>query len=136
MVHLYLQSLPGPELRSEGESVELEDSATFVFFGAGTWWYPSRALGLHLEARVGAAQFETNTEEAEQVDVGTTGVGLTAGGGYDFWLSREWSLGVSARLFTAGMSGTTRQTIQGLQARRTEFDFVLSGALLVGVQYH
>ncbi len=82
-------------------------------------WYPDPTSGLHGELAIGLAlgaigDFEEYGEFEYRVsDYEGAGWGVVLGGGYDFWVGEQWSLGLFGRVSYArlGMSEGTNTLI-------------------------
>ena len=68
---------------------------------AFTKYYPDPKGGLHL----GASLLFTGVDIAGAGGQPVRGPGLSLEAGYSFWLARQWSLGISARLMAADLRG-------------------------------
>jgi hypothetical protein len=96
---------PSPSASLDGgSSIELED-VTMYLVGIGMFAdiYPNPKEGLHFLPFVGWGGLETSY----QGDAGgsdPTGLVMSLGVGYDFWVSNEWSIGVMGRFAYAPLS--------------------------------
>ncbi len=92
---------PSPTLEVNGQEANLGDISQYVIaIGPFADYYLDPAGGLHFQAFAGWGGLETSAEG----DVGgsdPTGLMLSLGAGYDFFVSPEWSIGGLGR-FTYG----------------------------------
>lgn len=93
-----------PSYELNGRSVELEDVTLYLIgIGAFVDVYPDPTQGLHFLGFVGWGGLEMAVNgNAGGSD--PTGMLLTLGAGYDFWLANEWSVGPLARFTYAPLS--------------------------------
>jgi hypothetical protein len=71
-------------------------------FGVAADFYPNPRRGLHFEFALLAGQILLHENGADwPVDATGFGLGAALGGGYEWWVSRRWSLG---GLFRAGFA--------------------------------
>lgn len=94
-----------PTYQSGGASTRLDDTElglTFVaLFGQ---LYFDETGGAYLQALVAAAEEAYRYQAAgDQRETELGGVGLGVGGGWDFWVGDQWSLGPELRLCWAGV---------------------------------
>ena len=100
--------VPAPSATIEGGgvsgTVELTD-VTLTLIGLGPFidFYPDPAKGLHFQALVGwgglEASYQGNAGGSDP-----TGLVLSIGGGHEWWVSTQWSIGVMGRLVYAPLS--------------------------------
>lgn len=64
------------------------------------------------------------------------GAGVTLSTGYDFWLSREFALGLDLRGMAAGFSGRSELEVVGGRAAADDRGAVFSGAISLGLTYY
>jgi len=87
------------------------DSATLTLLAPFVNYYPDARGGLNFTGAVGLALLGVgdgtvdNTSYVLFQDHGSGGLGMLAGVGYDWWVSRGWSLGVQGRVLLAAPSG-------------------------------
>jgi hypothetical protein len=96
---------PSPSASVDGgSSVELED-VTMYLVGIGMFAdiYPNPNEGLHFLPFVGWGGLET-TYQGDAGGSDPTGLVMSLGVGYDFWVSNEWSVGVMGRFAYAPLS--------------------------------
>lgn len=74
-------------------------------FGIGPFvdFYPDPHKGLHFQGMVGYGGVESSFE-GDVSGNDPTGLLLSFGGGYDWWVAREWSIGVMGRFIYAPLS--------------------------------
>ncbi len=91
-----------PIVSSLGRRFELSGVPLSVLsLEAFTKYYPDPKAGLHLGASVLYTGVEVSGSSGQQV----RGPGLSLEAGYSFWLARQWSLGLDARLMAAELHG-------------------------------
>lgn len=96
---LGISTIEDPVLRTLGQSFELRDFALRVFEIQGVArWYPDPTRGLHMEGGLGGMSIESEGRFSSELHRGYC---FSLAGGYDFWVARQWSIGVDGR-FTAG----------------------------------
>ena len=111
------------------------DGATFSTIGPFVDWYPNPRDGWHLTGMLGLSRFvfprgtQFNTQNTVS-DTSDVGGALMIGGGYEFWIGRQWSLGLLGRLQVAAAS--VDNLGNGGTSRITAFE----PALLGNVTYH
>jgi hypothetical protein len=127
-------SAGGASWESGGTSQKI-DSSVVSTIGPFIDWYPDPKDGWHITGMVGLSRFQFTQNNV--VDVTSAfGGAVMIGGGYEFWIGKEWSLGILGRL-------------QYAQAQMSELIFngvTLAGssvkvsaivpALLVGITFH
>lgn len=93
-----------PSAEQNGQEAELEDVKLYLIgIGAFANYYVDPAGGLHFIGFLGWGGLESSY----QGDAGgsdPTGMLVTIGGGYDFWVADEWSIGPLARFTYAPLS--------------------------------
>jgi hypothetical protein len=93
-----------PHVKQDGDEQELDNVELFlVGIGAFADFYPDPRKGLHILGFVGWGGLESSVNG----DVGgsdPTGMLISAGVGYDFWVSDEWSIGPLGRITYAPLS--------------------------------
>lgn len=97
---LVLHSWPEPSYDNGGTRTRLNGaqlgSSFLALFGQ---LYFDRTSGGYVQALVAGAEQTYRYEEAgETKEAGLSGFALALGGGYDFWVGEEWSLGPELRL--------------------------------------
>jgi hypothetical protein len=91
-----------PIVSTLGQRFELSGAQfSVVSLEAFTKYYPDPKAGLHLGVSLLFTGLELSGVSGKQL----RGPGLALGAGYAFWLARQWSLGLDARLMAAGLNG-------------------------------
>jgi hypothetical protein len=95
---------PAPSASVNGQSVELEDVNLYLL-GLGVFAdiYPDPKKGLHFMPFIGWGGLEA-TANGNAGGSDPTGLVLSIGAGYDFWVSDQWSAGVMGRFAYAPLS--------------------------------
>jgi hypothetical protein len=96
---------PSPTYKVNGEERSNTPDFKQYVFGIGPFvdFYPNPNDGLHFQGMLGFGALETSSEgNASGSD--PTGLLLSLGGGYEWWVGREWSIGAMARLVYAPLS--------------------------------
>jgi hypothetical protein len=94
-----------PKYKFNGQEVPTAGSVKQYLIGLGPFveFYPNPAEGLHFHAMFGFGGLETSVNgNAGGSD--PTGFLVALGGGYDWWVGNEWSIGVLGRIAYAPMS--------------------------------
>jgi len=93
-----------PSVEQNGQEAELEDVKLYLIgIGAFADYYVDPAGGLHFIGMLGWGGLESSYQgNAGGSD--PTGLLITLGGGYDFWVADEWSIGPLARFTYAPLS--------------------------------
>ncbi|HKO51239.1 MAG TPA: hypothetical protein VJV79_26200 [Polyangiaceae bacterium] len=88
-----------PGISVNGQSVATANSVTMTLIGLGAFAdiYPDPLNGLHFQPFVGWGGLETSVN-GNSAGSDPTGLVLALGGGYDFFVSDNWSIGPMARL--------------------------------------
>jgi hypothetical protein len=127
---LYGASIPSPEYSAEvgGVSFDDEGEASAVSqIGPFVAYYFSPGSGGHL---FGAPVFsvvtggEAKEYSSEIPETSGTGFGLVLGGGYEFWVGEQWSIGVIGRLQYVSAD------MEDDEGDETEFSGTVFGALV------
>jgi hypothetical protein len=94
------QRISKPKVTMDYEFLRFRSDNTFDDVGEGAMsiglmgafldWFPRESKGLHFGSMVGFALLGLKDSH--------TGIAASLWGGYDFWVSSEWSLGIEARL--------------------------------------
>jgi len=84
-----------PETSVDGTHVEFDHTAFYQVIGLLIDVYPDPTDGWHITATLGSSSANVQLRDGENTD---NGFGLLLGGGYDFWIGEQWSLGVGGRL--------------------------------------
>jgi len=104
-------------------SGEAPGTLTYSVFGVFADYYPNPTGGFHLMAGLNYSLMKFEADNGLESDA-ATGVGLTGGLGYEWWIGNEWSVGPLARLHWASVSDVGGQTS------------VLAPVFLLGFTYH
>jgi hypothetical protein len=95
---IYGHSVSSPSYSMTGASAT-GGSLTATGIGPFVDWYPNPASGWHAEGVIGLGFIKASKgNQFPTQDYSGTGVLLSAGGGYEWWLGEQLSLGVLARL--------------------------------------
>lgn len=88
----------GPSFEMNGQEAEsdLDVSLNLSTIGPFVTFYPDVHGGFSLHAMVSYGVVSI-TVDGEETDDNPTGLALTAGAGYDFWVAPEWSIGLFGR---------------------------------------
>jgi hypothetical protein len=78
-----------------GDRFDADHTALYTVLGAFLDYYPNPAAGWHAMMTLGVSDADIQIRDSENSD---TGIGVLLGGGYDFWIGEQWSLGAAARL--------------------------------------
>ncbi len=102
-----------PSLSQGGKTVTI-DRATVSMLGLFVDWYPNPKDGWHVQGAVGPTALQL-TAQAGGNSLNGTGFGALVGGGYEWFVSEQWSIGILGRLQYASPSvsfstGTTTLT--------------------------
>jgi hypothetical protein len=104
-------------------SGEAPGTLTYSVFGVFADYYPEPSGGLHFMAGLNYSVAQFDAENGPDSDP-ASGVGLTGGLGYEWWIGRDWSVGPLARLHWASVSDVGGKLT------------VLSPVFLLGFTYH
>jgi hypothetical protein len=129
------QSVSDPRLRadSSGDEVPLEGSLQFALLGATLKWFPRPHGGFHLGGTLGLAGAWAKSPPPHFAEyLGGAGGAIALDGGYLWWISDQWSLGVAARLTAARLHGEVTQ----LNVTGSEDDSVGAFMLALSAAYH
>jgi hypothetical protein len=88
-----------PSTTQAGVSLGQSHSDSYSIVGLLVDVYPDTHKGLHFSATVGVGTANINPRKNENTD---PGFGMLVGGGYDFWIADQWSLGVTGRILYLG----------------------------------
>lgn len=96
---LFSDYAPSPSLSNEGGGSATPDDISMYLVGLGVFadYYVDPHGGLHFQPFVGWGGLET-TVGGNAGGSDPTGLVLAFGGGYDWWVSDEWSIGVMGRI--------------------------------------
>jgi len=100
--------VPAPNAEQSGGGVTVSGSlndVTLTLIGIGPFmdFYPDPKGGLHFQGLVGFGAMEA-TFQGNSGGSDPTGVVLSLGVGHDWWVGREWSIGVMGRFVYAPLS--------------------------------
>jgi hypothetical protein len=120
------------EVTMKRSPLRVRSDATFEDVGEGAMdigligtffdWFPQEGGALHFGTMVGVALLGLKE--------GHTGIAGSLWGGYDFWISSEWSLGIEARLAALRSQHSLRNFSGTLD------DSAINAALLFTALYH
>jgi hypothetical protein len=115
------------EITVGDQTVDASDTALAAtsVMGLLVDWYPSPARGWHagLSVGFGAAMLTNHADDSSSSGMG---MGGSVFGGYDWWVGRDWSLGLSVLA-----SGTTKATLKDSDGESTGYKMQ---SLFVGLQ--
>jgi hypothetical protein len=110
------QDLTSDRLQRRGENLLLASQVveyrevTFSVFGPFVDWYFDPKGGLHALAAVGFSALDFGPGSVGDVTAIAThtarGIGALLGVGYEFWIARQWSLGVLSRVVVARLGAS------------------------------
>jgi hypothetical protein len=127
---LVFQQLLKPDVAlAGGANGTASDNVNFGILGAFVDWYPNPRGGFHVGALVGAAGLTRSDPNTGETRASNNGAGVSLTAGYDFWISRQWSIGLGARLFGGSVSQTYADG-------STEKNAVSGGTLSVSALWH
>jgi hypothetical protein len=101
----------GPSVSVDGFSASSNDTRLTLFtVGPYIDYYPNPHGGFHVLGTLGFADLTASYDDGTFA-ARDSGTGITLGGGigYDWWVSRDWSLGILGRFTFA----STRRTVDG-----------------------
>ncbi len=86
-------------------SLDLNANGTMVWSGIGAFgdYYFDPHGGGHIQAIIGYSSISFVSTNGQSTSNSPSGVLLAIGGGYDFWIANQWSVGPMARLVYANM---------------------------------
>lgn len=126
------QRISKPKVTLDHEPLRFRSDSTYDDLGEGAMstglvgifldWFPQESGGLHFGSMLGFALLG--------LEDGNTGVAGSFWGGYDFWVSSEWSLGLEARLAVSRSKHSLREYSSTLS------DGALDAALLLTALYN
>ena len=116
-----------PTVESRVLSGTTNDNANFGVIGPFIDWYPDPSGGFHFGGLLGLAAMTASRQDGT-TNASDRGVGAGLGVGYDFFVAREWSLGILGKAFGGSVSNTTGNT--------TEKFSVSAFSLMFSVLYH
>jgi hypothetical protein len=84
-----------PTTKVAGQPFDADHTALYTILGTFIDYYPDPTAGWHAMLTLGLSDADIQIREDES---SALGIGVLLGGGYDFWIGEQWSLGVAARL--------------------------------------
>jgi hypothetical protein len=108
------------------ERMVVEGSLGVGALGPFIDWFPNENKGLHFGTMVGFALLGLSNGSGKT----SSGIAGSLWGGYDFWVSRQWSIGAEARVAAVRAS----RTLSGYGG--TLHDQAISAELLFTALYH
>jgi hypothetical protein len=128
-------SVPSPEYETSGTSTD-GDSLALSSIGPFIDYYFDPNGGGHLQAAIALGVASQSKGDLDSAYTGT-GYSLMLGGGYEWWVGEQWSLGVLARVQYFNVSGHPDDDIAGISADDidVEASFFVP-ALLLSITYH
>jgi Autotransporter beta-domain len=109
----------GPSVRVNGFRASSSDtSLTLATIGPYIDYYPSPRKGFHILGTLGFARLTLSFDDGT-ISADDSGTGFTLGGGvgYDWWVSRDWTIGILGRFTFA----STSRTFDGLSVSESTF---------------
>jgi hypothetical protein len=88
--------VPSPKLTIDGRAVDGPDVLSLSILGAGADYYFDPEAGWHVQGMLGFATLVPIS--GGDIGDARSGVGLVLGGGHEWWIGEEWSLGILARV--------------------------------------
>jgi hypothetical protein len=95
-----------PSFESKQQGLPSTYDGTMLLAGVGLYvdWYPDPNGGGHVQGLLGYAAVDFVTDDGQSGSNDPSGPMLGIGGGYDFWVGDEWSIGPFARILYAPVS--------------------------------
>jgi hypothetical protein len=120
---------PSIEVKSGDYSGSLVTSRSLGVgaFGPFVDWFPYETKGLHFGTMLGLAVLGLGDNAGNT----SSGVAGSLWGGYDFWVSKQWSLGAEARVAALRASRNASGSLSG-----TMHDQAVSAELLFTALFH
>lgn len=116
--------------KNEGVTVpdELEpDRRSFAIVGPFIDWYPNARKGFHLQGALGLATLNDRWDEDDsEPDYVALGAGAMFGVGYEWFIADEWSLGMTARITGAVVTGEDENGVRFYHAIGTSPSLLFS----------
>jgi hypothetical protein len=88
--------VPSPKLTIDGRAVDGPDVLSLSILGAGADYYFDPEAGWHVQGMLGFATLVPIS--GSDIGDARSGVGLVLGGGHEWWIGEQWSLGILARV--------------------------------------
>ena len=95
---------PDPTRKYGGVERTLDGTMLFVGLGAFVNWYFDPEAGGHIQFLGGFGALDYVSDAGQSGGNDPTGMFLGFGGGYDFWVSSNWSIGPFGRILYAPLS--------------------------------
>jgi hypothetical protein len=128
-------SAAGAQWESAGVTANI-GSAALSTVGPFVDWYPNPKDGWHLTGMFGLSRFVFTPDNGGSSATSTVGGAAMIGGGYEFWIGREWSLGFIARLQYAAATLHDQPVSVATPASISARVSAVEPALLVGLTFH
>jgi hypothetical protein len=127
------QNVSDPSLHSNSGDVPLDGQLHYDLLGATLAWFPQPNGGFHIGGTLGIARAWAKSPPPQFTEYfGGAGGAIALEAGYLWWVSEQWSLGLSARLSGARLHGEVTQ----LGITGTEDDTVSAFMLAFSAAYH
>ncbi len=123
-----------PKLKRENESdLSLNGPLHFLMLGGSVEYFPDAKGGFHFGGTIGFAGAWVKSPDPIFTEyIGGAGGAISLSGGYAWWLSERWSLGVHVRITGAKVHGEDR----AFGVTGSEDDSVAAFALSAEALYH
>ena len=97
--------IPEPKTEIDGDRVDLDNDVerAFSILGVLFQWYPDPKTGLHLQGILGLASVDESNHSDSDDDFQAGGGAIAVGGGYEWFVGTQWSLGLTARIAAASL---------------------------------
>lgn len=96
---LHMVAVPSPETSVDGDEIAAGHSSFYQVTGLRLDFYPDPSRGLHGAVTFGFGTADIQLDGEAYDDEGSAaGVGLVFTAGYDFWIAKQWSIGLSGQL--------------------------------------
>ena len=95
---------PAPSGQAGGIELKVDISQFLLALAPFVAWYPDPDGGWHVQARAAWGRLETSAQEASLDGEDPSGVVVSAGGGYDVWVSDTLGIGGLVRLTYAPLA--------------------------------
>jgi hypothetical protein len=100
------QTVNSPALHTDARDIALDGQLHYDMLGITLVWFPQPNGGFHLGLTVAAARAWAKAPQPALTEyLGGAGGALALDAGYLWWISDQWSLGLSARLSGANLHG-------------------------------
>jgi hypothetical protein len=109
----------GPSISANGVTVtDSNEKLTMFTIGPYIDYYPHPHRGFHILGTVGFANLTASYDDGN-VSTSSSATGITLGGGvgYDWWIGRDWNIGILGRFTFA----STRRTVDGFSVSEDTF---------------